>query len=137
MIGTAGFGLGGGYLGFSLLPTNATPLQQFLFPGLGTVAGLVGGVLIIYGLTYFWHYSRMAERIFGLAARIQIVYQSQKVVLRKQILQWILKQMITVDAHRGIVARFEVRIKNPLEMDNLLNDHERRIQELEKLIRDR
>ena len=51
-MGTGIFGISGGYIGFQLLPDNATQAQQYFYPAIGAFVGIIIGFWVVFGLIY-------------------------------------------------------------------------------------
>ena len=62
MVGASVLGLGGGYVGFLLTPTNVTDTQRFLYPAMGGVGGVIIGLGIGFLGIYMWHLFRAPYR---------------------------------------------------------------------------
>jgi hypothetical protein len=58
IIGVAMFGLGGGYLGYDIMPLMATSFDQFIYPSIGAVVGIILGATIVFGFAYLWNLFR-------------------------------------------------------------------------------
>ncbi len=58
IVGASVSGLGGGYVGFLLTPTNATDTQSFLYPAIGAVGGVIFGLGIVFLGIYMWYLFR-------------------------------------------------------------------------------
>lgn len=80
VVGIAAFGVLGGLVGVWLRPTHATTFQQYLYPAVGTITGIVLGSVFPFGLIYVWNlfrapYRQMSDRL-RLAGDIQQQYDA-------------------------------------------------------------
>lgn len=80
IMGVAAFGVLGGLVGVWLTPTHATTFQQNLYPSVGTIAGVVLGLVLVFGLIYVWNLFRAPYRqrndALRLAGNIQQQYDA-------------------------------------------------------------
>ncbi|MBI4287805.1 MAG: hypothetical protein HY671_05185 [Chloroflexi bacterium] len=62
VVGTAMFGLVGGFVGHWRIPVDATSEQQFWYPGIGATIGVILGFVLVFAFIFAWHLFRAPYR---------------------------------------------------------------------------